>query len=64
MKNKGYCNIAATIFLVIAVVHGIRIIRGWDAVIGGVTIPMWASWLAVIIAGCMALCGYKIACKR
>ena len=57
--SKTYITITAGIFTLIALLHLARIIYGWEAMIGSVEIPMWASWLAVLAAGVLVLKGWK-----
>ena len=59
MSQKKFSLIAGVIFLIVAVVHALRAILGWQAIIGGWTIPMWLSWPAVVIAGYLAYKGLK-----
>ena len=59
MSQKTFNTTAAVIFTLVFVLHGLRVIRGWEAVIGGFMVPMWASYLAVVIAGVMAYFGWK-----
>ena len=59
MDKKAYNTITAALFLVIAVTHLLRIIFGWSAQIGGLDIPVWVSWLAVVIAGALAYFGFR-----
>jgi hypothetical protein len=47
------------LFLIIAVLHLLRIFFGWPAQIGGLSLPMWASWLALIAAGALAALGFR-----
>lgn len=59
MKNrKTYYQVTSLIFLIVAVLHAMRILYSWDAVVGGVTVPLWASWAAVLIAGYLAYRGF------
>ena len=57
--TKTYITITTAVFALIAILHLARIVYGWEAMIGGVEIPMWASWLAVLVAGILALKGWK-----
>jgi hypothetical protein len=59
MDTKAYNAITAVLFLIIAVSHLLRIIFGWSAQIGDLAIPVWASWLAVVIAGALAYFGFR-----
>ena len=59
MNQRSYKSITGTIFLIITILHLLRIINVWSAQIGMFEIPMWASWVAVVIAGCLAYQGLK-----
>jgi hypothetical protein len=48
----------AGIFLLAALMHLLRIIFGWQVEIGGLSIPFWASWLALPVAGALAYFGF------
>jgi branched-subunit amino acid transport protein len=58
MGTKSYLIVTGVIFGVIAVVHLLRLIYGWPAQIGEWTMPLWLSWVGVLIAG--ALCAWSI----
>lgn len=58
LKRKTYATVTATLFLVIGVVHLLRIILGWHVEIGGLSIPFWVSWLAVLVLGALAYFGF------
>ena len=58
LDQKAYNTITAALFLVIAVLHLARIIFSWPAQIGGLDIPLWASWPALVIAGALAYFGF------
>ena len=63
MKQQTYLTVSGFIFLAIVVLHGLRLYYGWDAVIGGRFIPLWASWIAVIIGGSLAYFAFQLAEK-
>jgi hypothetical protein len=60
MKQNLFYSITGIIFSLIAAIHLLRIFYGWDAVIGGWSLPMWPSWLAVIIAVFIAYNAFKL----
>lgn len=60
MKQKDFALIAGMIFLLISVLHGLRIMYGWPAMIGGMEVPMWVSWVAIGIALYLAYIGIKM----
>ena len=43
-------TVTATLFIVVAIMHLLRIILGWQVEIGGLSIPFWVSWLRVLVA--------------
>ena len=46
MSRRAYLLTTAVIFALIALLHLVRIVFGWSAVIGGWSVPMWLSWVA------------------
>ena len=47
-------TIAIAIFTVVAVLHILRMLYGWEVVINGMSVPMWVSVLGAIITGGLA----------
>jgi hypothetical protein len=59
---KPFTTVAVTVFSLVAGVHLARIVLDWKVVVGesvvavgGTSIPMWASYLGVVIAGGLAV---------
>ncbi|MBI2137588.1 hypothetical protein HYU12_03655 [Candidatus Woesearchaeota archaeon] len=61
LSQKGFSLVAGIIFLVIAVLHLLRAVLGWSAVIGSFNVPVWFSWIAVFAAAFLAYSGFKLA---
>lgn len=59
MSRKLFCTIGGILFLLIALGHLLRIIFGWAANVAGLTVPMWASWVAFIVTGFLAFAGLR-----
>ena len=55
---KNHAVVSGAIFLAVFVFHGLRIYMGWDAVIGGWAVPMWLSWVALVVTGYLAYTGF------
>lgn len=49
MGNRPATTIAAIIFLIIAVLHAYRLATHFQFVVGSHVIPMWVSWVGVIV---------------
>ncbi len=51
---KPFTTVAVVVFTLVACLHVLRILLGWEVVIGGAVIPVWASYLGLFIAGGLA----------
>ena len=60
MNQKTFTFTAGVVFSLVAVLHALRLLLGWDAVIGGWHVPMWLSWLALAIAGYLAYSAFNV----
>ena len=60
MNQKTFVVTAGVVFSLVAVLHALRLLLGWDAVIGGWHVPMWLSWLALAVAGYLAYTAFKL----
>ena len=55
--------IAAAIFALIALLQLLRIVMGWSVTLNSVDVPLWASWIAVAVAGALSLIGFRAAMR-
>lgn len=60
MKQKTFSLVAGLIFLVMAILHILRLTIGWHVVIADWIIPMWVSWIALPIAGFLSYEGFRL----
>jgi hypothetical protein len=59
MTAKNFARLAALIFAIVAVLQLARAVSGLPITIGATTsIPVWASWIACIVAAGLAWLGY------
>ena len=59
MTPRIYALIAGIVFLLVALLHALRLFRGWHVVIGDLSVPVWVSWLGLAIAGYLAYEGFR-----
>lgn len=64
MDQKTFTMLAGVIFAGLTLLHVLRILMGWPAAIGGWTVPMWLSWVGVVVAGGLSYFGLSIAMRR
>ena len=53
-------TLTATIFVVVAIAHLLRLIFGWSVEIGGWSVPFWVSWIGVLVPGALAYFGFML----
>ena len=56
-----YAQVSGTIFALVSVLQLVRVVRGWPAQVGDLVIPVWASGLAFVVAGALALWAFRTA---
>ncbi len=59
MTQRAFNTVAGTVFLLVVLLHALRLLLGWEAVIGGWHVPMWLSWLALPIAGFLVYTAFR-----
>jgi hypothetical protein len=64
MHPRLFALSAGIVFVIIALLHLLRIIYGWDAVIDGWTVSTWISWVALIVAGYLGYDGFRSSRNR
>lgn len=60
MTGRLFATVAGTVFGIITLLHGLRLIFGWEAVIGGWMVPHWVSWIAIFLFGGLAYAALKL----
>lgn len=61
MSQRTFSLVAGVVFGLVALAHVLRILLGWSIVIQDLSVPMWASWIAVIVMGYLAYEGFRLA---
>jgi hypothetical protein len=56
--SKNYTMVSAAVFGVVAVLQALRAAMQWPVQIGAWSIPVWASWLAALLAA--GLCAWAV----
>jgi hypothetical protein len=59
MSQKTFSLIAGIIFTLVCFAHLWRAAAGWPLIAGGMLFPIWASWVAGIVAGILAFYGLR-----
>ena len=60
MDQKTFSLVAGVIFAMVALFHLMRIFAEWTVIIRDWSIPMWVSWIALVVAGGLSLLGLRL----
>jgi hypothetical protein len=60
MTQRTFSLVTAMLFLLIAVLHAVRLLRGWQITIEGAVVPLWASWIGLAITAYLAWQGFRL----
>lgn len=60
MTVRTYAATSSIIFLLVAILHLLRIVLNWDVMIGGWHFPTWTSIVAVVVAGFLSFAGFRL----
>ncbi len=63
MNQKTFSLVTSVIFLLIALVHALRLALGWHAVLNTWAVPMWVSWAGLVLTLYLASTGFRLARK-
>ena len=61
MTQRTFSLVTAMLFLLIALLHAVRLLRGWQITIEGAVVPLWVSWIGLAIAAYLAWQGFRLA---
>jgi len=58
MRSK-YVVVSGVLFGVIAVLQAVRALNQWPVRVGGFNVPVWGSWVAVVVAGSLCVWAFR-----
>jgi hypothetical protein len=61
MTQRTFSLVTAMLFLLIALLHAVRLLRGWQITIEGAVVPLWVSWIGLVITAYLAWQGFRLA---
>ena len=62
MNQKKYLLIVGTVFSIVAILHLLRLVFGWEVIIEGRLVPLWLS-VIFVVAGYLAYEGFRLSKK-
>jgi hypothetical protein len=64
MKQGAFVLVTSSIFALVALLHALRFIFGWNVAIGEWNVPVWNSAVGFLIAGYLAVQGFALKRKQ
>ncbi len=61
MKSNSYALVSGSVFGIIAALQAMRAILQVPAQVGTQEVPVWISWLAVLVAGSLCIWAFRTA---
>jgi hypothetical protein len=59
-----YVLVSGLFLVLLACVQLLRLILGWRVTVAGLVIPLWASAIAALIAGSLAIWAFRVRARR
>jgi len=57
---RVYLQTSGAIFGLIMLVHILRLLLGWPAQVAGWPVPLWASWIAILVSGALSVWAFRL----
>ena len=51
---KPFTTVAVVVFALVALLQLLRVVLGWEVVVNGMSVPLWASVVAAAVAATLA----------
>ena len=61
---RRYVLVSGLFLLLLACVQLLRLMLGWRVAVAGMEIPLWASGVAALIAGSLAIWAFRVRARE
>ena len=61
MGYKNYCIVSGIFFCLVALAHAVRVVYQIPVFIEGYSVPMLASWIAIVVPLLLASWAFRVA---
>ena len=58
MPSK-YVVVSGVVFGIVAVIQAVRGLNQWPVHVGALEVPVWASWVAMVVAGSLCVWAFR-----
>ena len=60
MRQRTFSIVIGVFFSLITLLHIGRVAFGWNVTVGNAVIPMWLSWIAIVVGAYFAYQSFKL----
>jgi hypothetical protein len=60
MNYNSYSLVSGLIFLLVAVMHALRLLLHWHVTFQDWTVPIWVSWIGLFVSAFLAYVGLRL----
>lgn len=64
MTSRNYCLVSGGLFSLVALAHLLRILYGMPIVVDEYLVPMWVSWLGLVVPAALASWAFRSSSTR
>ena len=57
---RTYIQVTGVVFAIVALAHLARLLLDWPAQVAGWVVPIWISWIAILIAGALCIWAFRL----
>jgi len=57
---RTYLQVSGALFGLIGLGHVLRLLRHWPVDFAGYTLPLWASWVGLVVAGGLSIWAFRL----
>ena len=57
--SNNYVVVSGVLFGVIAVFQAVRALNQWPVHVGGFDVPVWVSWVAMVVTGSLCVWAFR-----
>jgi hypothetical protein len=57
---RTYIQITGVVFAIVALAHVARLVLDWPAQVAGWVVPMWISWVGILVAGALCVWAFRL----
>ena len=61
---RAYLVVSGVIFGAVALLHILRLSLNWPVDLAGWAVPLWFSWVGLIVTGALCIWAFRLAAKR